>query len=157
MHQPKQDDAPHVIARREFLGKIAAGSLTGAGILVLWGSLDLSLPPTIRSTHPIRLGKSSSYPLNRFTFIPASNLFLYRARHTVSALSAICPHLGCVVRKGEGGFRCPCHGSRFDEQGDLLSGPAARSLDWLRVRRAPDGQLVVLPDERVGPGEELHI
>ncbi|MGB6649946.1 MAG: ubiquinol-cytochrome c reductase iron-sulfur subunit [Bacteroidota bacterium] len=157
MHQPTRDDAPQAISRREFLGKIAAGSLTGAGILVLVGSLDLSLPPAIRSSRSIKLGASSSYPMSRFTFIPGSNLFLYRERHAVSALSAICPHLGCVVRKGEGGFRCPCHGSRFDEEGRVLSGPAARSLDWLRVRRAPDGQLVVLPDEHVEPGEGLQI
>ncbi|MGB6648237.1 MAG: Rieske (2Fe-2S) protein, partial [Bacteroidota bacterium] len=153
MHKPKRDDAPQAIPRREFLGKITAGSLAGAGILVLAGSLDLSLPPAISSSRPIKLGASSSYPMSRFTFIPDSRLFLYRERHSVSALSAICPHLGCVVREGEGGFRCPCHGSRFDEKGKVLSGPAAGSLDWLRVRRAPDGQLIVLPDEHVEPGD----
>jgi Rieske Fe-S protein len=157
MDQPKRGDAPGVIPRREFLGKIVAGSLTGAGILIIAGSLDLSLPPAVRSSRSIKLGASSSYPMSRFTFISDSKLFLYKERHAVSALSAICPHLGCVVKKGEGGFRCPCHGSRFDEAGRVLSGPAGRSLDWLRVRRAPDGQLMVLPDEHVEPGEGLRI
>jgi Rieske Fe-S protein len=157
MHQPKRGDEPDVIPRREFLGKLAAGSLAGAGLLIVAGSLDLSIPPAISSSRSVKVGSTSSYPVSRFTFIPKANLFLYRERHTVSALSAICPHLGCVVRRGEGGFRCPCHGSRFDEEGTVLSGPAARSLDWLMVRRAPDGQLLVLPDIHVEPGQGLQI
>ena len=157
MNQKKPGDSRHVIPRRELLGKIAAGSLIGAGILAVVGSIDLLLPPAIRSSRTIHIGNSSSYPMSSFTFLPESNLFIYRERHVVKALSAVCPHLGCVVRKGEQGFRCPCHGSRFDEKGRVLSGPAARSLDWLRVRRAPDGQLLVNPDERVEPGQGLRI
>ena len=44
--------------------------------------------------------------------------------------SAVCPHLGCLVRwnPAEGSWDCPCHGSRFAPEGDLLSGPAARGL-----------------------------
>ena len=37
-----------------------------------------------------------------------------------------CPHLGCALRwnKQEHTWDCPCHGSRFDEDGTLLDGPA---------------------------------
>jgi glycine/D-amino acid oxidase-like deaminating enzyme/nitrite reductase/ring-hydroxylating ferredoxin subunit len=44
--------------------------------------------------------------------------------------SAICPHLGCVVEWNatENSWDCPCHGSRFDVQGDVLNGPALTGL-----------------------------
>ena len=37
-----------------------------------------------------------------------------------------CPHLGCALKynKAEHSWDCPCHGSRFDEKGCLLDGPA---------------------------------
>jgi len=45
--------------------------------------------------------------------------------------SALCPHLGCVVRWNavENSWDCPCHGSRFDgRDGSRLNGPADRGL-----------------------------
>ncbi len=37
-----------------------------------------------------------------------------------------CPHLGCALiwNKEEHSWDCPCHGSRFSEQGDVLDNPA---------------------------------
>lgn len=45
--------------------------------------------------------------------------------------SAICPHLGCVVawNTAESTWDCPCHGSRFDPYGRVLTGPSIRDLD----------------------------
>lgn len=49
------------------------------------------------------------------------------------ALSLVCTHLGCTVSVGEGEMVCPCHGSRFDREGGVLSGPAASPLGRLPV------------------------
>ena len=48
----------------------------------------------------------------------------------VTTLSAVCPHMGCVVRwnPGESTWDCPCHGSRFDTNGTCLHGPSVSNL-----------------------------
>jgi glycine/D-amino acid oxidase-like deaminating enzyme/nitrite reductase/ring-hydroxylating ferredoxin subunit len=49
---------------------------------------------------------------------------------SVTALSAVCPHLGCIVswNRVEATWDCPCHGSRFDVKGRVLTGPANTGL-----------------------------
>jgi cytochrome b6-f complex iron-sulfur subunit len=60
------------------------------------------------------------------------------------ALSAVCTHLGCVVKwkKGRREFFCPCHGARFDVDGRVMGGPAPRPLPALEVAEIP-GTIVV--------------
>ncbi|MFE9680223.1 FAD-dependent oxidoreductase [Streptomyces sp. NPDC006285] len=49
----------------------------------------------------------------------------------VHAVSARCTHLGCLVafNRAERAWECPCHGSRFDPDGQILQGPATRPLE----------------------------
>jgi len=46
----------------------------------------------------------------------------------VFVVEAKCPHMGCQLEWNpeEKTWDCPCHGSRFDQYGALLEGPAAR-------------------------------
>jgi len=61
-----------------------------------------------------------------------SKIAVYRGeRGTLHELSAICPHLGCVVAWNslEKSWDCPCHGSRFDKaDGHAINGPASSGL-----------------------------
>lgn len=47
--------------------------------------------------------------------------------------SAICPHLGGIVRwnSAEKTWDCPCHGSRFHRYGEVINGPAPHGLQPL--------------------------
>ena len=47
------------------------------------------------------------------------------------ALYQRCVHLGCTVpfRDDCNSFKCPCHGSHYNVDGEYLDGPAPRSLD----------------------------
>jgi glycine/D-amino acid oxidase-like deaminating enzyme/nitrite reductase/ring-hydroxylating ferredoxin subunit len=53
------------------------------------------------------------------------------------AVSLRCTHLGCLLRfnAAERSWDCPCHGSRFDVDGEVLEGPAVRPLE----RKSPPG------------------
>jgi len=49
---------------------------------------------------------------------------------TLHRLSAVCVHLGCLVRwnAAERTWDCPCHGSRYDRFGVVINGPANDNL-----------------------------
>jgi glycine/D-amino acid oxidase-like deaminating enzyme/nitrite reductase/ring-hydroxylating ferredoxin subunit len=60
-----------------------------------------------------------------------SKLAVYRDdAGTLHARSAVCPHLGCLVRwnPAETTWDCPCHGSRFQATGEVFHGPAHADL-----------------------------
>jgi glycine/D-amino acid oxidase-like deaminating enzyme/nitrite reductase/ring-hydroxylating ferredoxin subunit len=49
----------------------------------------------------------------------------------VHAISARCTHLGCILswNPAETSWDCPCHGSRFSVDGEVIQGPAVRNLE----------------------------
>jgi glycine/D-amino acid oxidase-like deaminating enzyme/nitrite reductase/ring-hydroxylating ferredoxin subunit len=60
-----------------------------------------------------------------------SQVAVYRDEdRTVHRRSARCTHLGCIVswNNAERTWDCPCHGSRFGVDGEVLQGPAVKPL-----------------------------
>jgi Rieske Fe-S protein len=137
------------ISRRDFLENlvkisalgILAGCASGGLPLVIGKEEDeeirLRLPETPALNLPngaISLATPGQGELNIVVLKTAGNEFI--------ALSSICMHLGCRVRKARDGFDCPCHGSRYDLNGKVINGPAAKSLKSFPVRR--EGEELVI-------------
>ena len=53
----------------------------------------------------------------------------------LNILSAVCPHMKCIVNwnSAEKTWDCPCHGSRFTQQGEVIEGPAKDNLAKLKI------------------------
>ena len=65
--------------------------------------------------------------------------------------------LGCIVSVSETGFACPCHGSHYDQDGNVTGGPAPRALPWFQVSLAPNGELEVDKDTEIEAGAYLRV
>ena len=64
-------------------------------------------------------------------FLGGKKLGVYKdADGELYPVSVSCPHLGCQLEwnPDELSWDCPCHGSRFDRYGNLLSGPAETNV-----------------------------
>jgi cytochrome b6-f complex iron-sulfur subunit len=151
------EDDKNRITRRKFLGKAALGGALGAGILAALGALREVIPSMAKENKRFTIGRLYDFPLNTFFLIAAHKIFIYRDYEGVRAMSAVCTHLGCILETTENGFQCPCHGSRFNDKGQVLSGPAPRSLAYYRVDVAPNGQLLVDMSQKVSYDEKLKI
>lgn len=61
--------------------------------------------------------------------------FLVNNGGQLSAVSAICTHMGCRLKpRGSTGFQCLCHGSRFDRRGAVIEGLAPNALPRIAIR-----------------------
>lgn len=133
--------------RREFLGlcaTVAAGSLFAACASVLVrqvpvsnGRVELPLaqyPELTQAGAALQiLPDGETKPL--IVVVDASG------KHSV--ISSECTHKGCTVEVQGERIVCPCHGSTYDRKGDVLKGPAQRSLRRYQSRLTSDGVLVI--------------
>jgi Rieske Fe-S protein len=91
-------------------------------------------------------------------FIPAGRpIAMFRDAEGVYAVSTVCTHLGCIVKAENGGFDCPCHGSRFASDGSVVKGPAPKTLPWLSVSAVSGDTFVVDESATVPAGKKVAV
>ncbi len=72
-------------------------------------------------------------------------IWVVRVPGRLFVVYAKCTHLGCTPdwKESENKFKCPCHGSGYDSEGNNFEGPAPRPLDRALVSLNPEGKIVV--------------
>ena len=132
------------ITRKNFFRLLTRLSLGLASALGLGGLVRyFSISPDPGTPTMFELGKRSDFPpgsVNIRLDIPA---VIVNRSGTFEALSLCCTHLGCTLEEDGPGFSCPCHGSRFDEGGKVLAGPADQDLPILDIKENEDGTLIL--------------
>lgn len=146
--------------RRDWLGLAAIWSaLLALGGAVL-GALRLPMPAVFpESNAQVKLGPPEGFVKGSATYVAALKLWVFRDERGLYAISSICTHLGCIAGRDHdsGKFKCPCHGSVFESEGQVVSGPAPSGLHWLHLGIAPDGQVVVDQRRQVPAGTRLEV
>lgn len=133
-----------------FFGLIAATSLNTLRFLVP-GALE-------EPDSSVKLGSLDFLLPGDVYFSEKQKIILIRdSDGSYYAQSAICTHLGCLVRwkEDERVFSCPCHGSVFALNGARLEGPAPRDLERISVVLDYDGQILV--DRAIGVDREYRL
>ncbi len=115
---------PQQVNRRFFLKSVA--SMGGVFFVGLWykmiGDKRKNVPLDV-VTVPLEDTSSVRF-FDRFIIV--------NDHQEYSVLSSKCTHLGCRIQKlNKGNLQCPCHGSSFNLKGEVLSGPAFKSLPKL--------------------------
>lgn len=140
-----------LLGRRDFLTRLSWASMAAAAM----GAIGLS----VKSLWPLPGQASSSllevaHPQEILVGGVSERLYgehwiwVVRNQRGFYALSARCTHLGCRLRRAERQFQCMCHGSVFSLDGEVLTGPAARSLERVYIALNKDGRIVVDPSVR---------
>lgn len=134
--------------RRTFCAAIGWGGVAS----LLGGSLYASaqfLSPAVLYEPPsfFRAGMLDQYPKGTVSerWKDEEQLWIVHTDAGLYSLVATCTHLACSPNwlPGERVFKCPCHGSTFTLDGDVVAGPAPEPLYRNPVRIAPDGQLII--------------
>jgi len=72
--------------------------------------------------------------------------FVVKSGSDLHVFAINCSHLGCSIalNSADKSFDCPCHGSRFHLDGNVLHGPAAAPLSHLTWQRGSDASTILV-------------
>jgi len=136
----KRNELPVLMGRRTFLDYCIGGGITAWAVLTVYTALAFLWPTKGSIGEEGSEGTTialSEVPVGNATKISYKGkpTIIIHTQEGVFALSAICPHLGCLVNwhSGENQIVCPCHAAKFDLRGNVLGGPAPGPLESYRV------------------------
>lgn len=124
------------------------------------GLLRLPMPKVVPTpSRRFRIGRPQDFPPGTERYFEQERVLLRADARGLTALSLVCTHLGCTVGKNPagGGFLCPCHGSRYLDDGSVVEGPAPRRLRTFQIVVEPSGWLAVDGGREVAPGTRYQV
>ncbi|HKJ27277.1 MAG TPA: Rieske (2Fe-2S) protein [Anaerolineales bacterium] len=139
--KPDQKQSPFAFTRRMFLqiGLWFSAAISSWGILKFL-SFD---PPREVLLPSITLDEPITYLATPALYVPEVKAWLMHDDKGLYAVTSTCTHLGCTVNHDDTKFVCPCHGSQFNNSGEVLQGPAVDSLEHYEVSLSPNGRVVI--------------
>lgn len=144
-----EEEKPKPVDRRAFLDYFIAGGVTAWSVglaapiaVYLWPARSGGAGATRASA-----GKAADWPEGAGRMVQLHGrpvIVLRKPGGEFSAFSAICTHLGCVVKWNEASrlIECPCHAATFDNAGRVVSGPPPKPLPPVDVS-VVDGEVWV--------------
>lgn len=156
---PKREAAePPPMNRRRVLTWLSSVGLFGSTVLAAVSNFVFMKPrATYGQPQRFSIGKADDFAAGTKIALEAQRVCIVREGNKIAAISTTCTHLGCIVGLSETGFACPCHGSRYDQDGNVTGGPAPKPLAWYKVTLAPNGELEVDKDSQVDSGSYLTV
>ena len=138
-----------VASRREFL-RDAAIAVAGIAATLGFARTASALPEhfQIRATRALsRVGDQLSYPIptaDGAQIDRDQQVILVRWQNAVYAFNLSCPHQHTALRWDDSDhqFQCPKHHSKYQPDGEFISGRATRGMDRFHITR--DGGKVVV-------------
>jgi cytochrome b6-f complex iron-sulfur subunit len=134
-------------SRRKFLGLCLGwitATLAAAAFWPVWRYLSPEKGPGKGEKTDIARNLVPVGGAHFFTFRGHPAVVLQQKAGQFIALSAVCTHLGCIVKwlpdKDE--FLCPCHGGRYSPTGEVLGGPPPKPLESYPVS-VRDNEIVI--------------
>jgi cytochrome b6-f complex iron-sulfur subunit len=130
-----------LLARRRLLAALAAS--VAAALAALLYPLARYLQPggLAAGAVSVELAKREIAPGEAHRFLLGGRpAIVVRSAHGFHAFWAACTHLGCTVRwrRARSDLFCPCHGARFDLEGQARGGPARAPLTPLIVEEGEE-------------------
>ena len=133
--------------RRTFIAG-GMGALLAASAGGLYASVK-SLYPTVEYQPPMKaeigLPEEFSGDVMKQVQIGGRKISVMKGDNGLYALVRNCTHMGCIpyLDAGAEKFRCPCHGSVFTLEGDVIKGPAPVPLYRAAITVNPRGRIEV--------------
>jgi cytochrome b6-f complex iron-sulfur subunit len=152
------------LTRRDFLNEVTLGALGIAGLGSVAVTYQYFSPNVLfEPATTFRAGNPDLYPVHSVTFLLEQQVYIVRMPEGFFAVSAVCTHLGCVTQwkpdadNGKGQIQCPCHGSKFRDDGSKVEGPAPRPLPHFAISLTADGELLVDKLQNIKPAQVLKV
>ena len=146
------------VSRRSFLGLASLGAVLLSSLTVLAGVLRLTKPNVYyEESKKFKIGIPENFPVGVVKKLEDQRVYIFSENDGLHAISSVCTHLGCIVSVSETGFSCPCHGSKYDQEGKVIAGPAPRNLPWWKISQSLDGTLIVDAATEVKQGTTFKV